>query len=75
MRGTKEMKEIMDGFENFCKTNPNIYIGGELKRLDQYGAMVEGHGKNEFYTHATANTLFHAYMAGFARGKCAYMNQ
>jgi hypothetical protein len=74
MRGTKEMKEILDSFEKSLKTDYAGYIGKEIKRLDTHGRQVEGWPKDHFYTNSEVNHMFKMFFMGYMAGRLEYMS-
>ena len=73
MRGTKEMVEIMDSFEQTLKSSYSGYVGEKVERLDPHGRPVDGYPKDYFYTGGKTNDLFKMFMCGYMAGRINYM--
>ena len=65
-RGTKEFYDIQASFEKSIKAGEFGYTSSDLTK-DNFNSRT-------FYANGEVNTLFLVYMAGYASGRCEYIN-
>ena len=65
-RGTKEFEDIKKNFEKGVKEGQFGYISSDL--------TPDNFSTSTFYANGEVNTAFKVFMAGYACGRCEYLN-